>query len=285
MIKSLTTVALVLALAGASATGQPAALDESALSEHVGLILPSRRVELNAPMTGILAEVLVEEGQPVEADQPLAQMDDRLQKLVAASAELRAASEAQIERAAASLAEMEILLEQAKIVLARDAASEWEVRRAQLQRDQAKAEHQAALEGKALAESELALERQKLEQHRMIAPFAGVVTRITAEPGGTVSQSDAILTLAALDPLEAELYLPVDYYGELKVGERYALRAAAPVHADLTGQLVVVDPVIEAASQTFRTVFRIENDDLRLPAGVDVRLLSLTPTAPMAAQE
>lgn len=280
MVRAIGMIWAVLALTHA-AWAQQDAVD---LNNCEGLIVPSRRVQLNAPMTGILAEVIVEEGDAVAQGQVLARMDDRLQQLTVEAARQRAASEADVQRTAATLAEMQIMLERAQEVYEADAASEWEVRRARLQRDQAKAEHQAAIEARELAQTNLKLEEQKLAQHRVVAPFDGRVVRIEAEGGGTLTQRDPILSLVALDPLEAEIYMPVTLYGELKPNASYRLHAEAPIHAELVGELIVLDPVIDSASRTFRCIFRIANPDSTLPAGATVRLASLTPVQPHASR-
>jgi multidrug efflux pump subunit AcrA (membrane-fusion protein) len=99
------------------------------------------------------------------------------------------------------------------------------------------------------------------------------VTRIPAEPGISLTTETPILLLAQITNLEAQLYLPMEYYGKLKVGQSYPLAAAEPVDRTIQATLRNIDPIIDPASRTFRCVFAIPNTDESLPAGFSVRLL------------
>ena len=87
-----------------------------------------------------------------------------------------------------------------------------------------------------------------------------------------LNETDKILILADLDPLEAQLNLPVQMYGKLTVGETYTLVADDLIGGELKGRLKTISPIIDTASQTFRCVFSIPNPGLRLPAGFTVHL-------------
>ena len=58
----------------------------------------------------------------------------------------------------------------------------------------------------------------------------------------------------------------------IAAGEPVGLLAGVPVSGRIEGQLKYAAPVVDAATQTFRCVFTINNQDLRLPAGFSVRL-------------
>ncbi|MEX1019523.1 MAG: PfkB family carbohydrate kinase, partial [Litorilinea sp.] len=105
------------------------------------------------------------------------------------------------------------------------------------------------------------------------APFDATVHRIEAAPGSLLSPEQPILSLVALDPLHAVVWVPIDRFGELEDGRQYRLAAAAPVNRTLAGTLITIDPVLDSASREFRCVFEIDNPDASLPAGFTVRLL------------
>ncbi|MHC4107327.1 MAG: hypothetical protein ACYSTY_04490, partial [Planctomycetota bacterium] len=71
---------------------------------------------------------------------------------------------------------------------------------------------------------------------------------------------------------EAQLNLPIELFGSLKVGERYMLVADDPVNDELAWRLKTVNPIIDTASRTFRCVFSLDNPGAALPAGFTVRL-------------
>ena len=238
-----------------------------------GLVTPNKQVVISAPLDGIVAEIPVEEGDEVEEGQLIVQMDDAIQRVAVLSAKLQAEAKAEIRRAQLALQESEILLEKIQDAFEGNAASEWEVRRTRLQRDQAEAALDAAKEQKTLAQENLKLEQERLARYRLTAPFDGRVIRTIAEEGATVAQTEEIVMVAQLDPLEGQLFLPVELYGQLTVGESYQLEAEDPVNQQLTGKLKTIDPIIDAASRTFRCVFTIENPESTLPAGFTVRLV------------
>jgi RND family efflux transporter MFP subunit len=244
----------------------------SASAEPVeGLVKPSRQVTLGAPLDAIVAEVPVEESQAVTADQVVARMDDELQKVRLASAELQASSEAAVREAELVLAEAQIMLDRAEQAAASDAASEWEVRRAKLQRDQSAAGLDDTRDRLAVARVNVELERELLRKYTLRAPFDGVVLRRHAEAGATLQRGGEIVTLVALDPLEAEFYVPTSFFGALTVGQPVTVGLDADIarwfeRSAVDGTIKTIDPVSDPASRTFRVVVTIPNPD-GLPAG------------------
>ncbi|MCC7407005.1 MAG: efflux RND transporter periplasmic adaptor subunit [Phycisphaeraceae bacterium] len=244
-----------------------------------GLALPVKQVTLSAPMPGIVAELRVDEGDRVEQDQVLAVMDDRVQKVTVEGTRLQAQSTAEVRKAELARDEAQIMLERLEEAHANDAASDWEVRRLEVQRNQAEAEVVAAREAKDIAQVRLRLEEQRLSLYYIRAPFSGVIIRRIVEAGVTATTETQILSMAQLDSLEAPIFLPVEIYGQLRQGWTYDLTALAPVNRTIKGRLKLIDPVIDPASKAFRCVFEIENANLSLPAGFTVRLVwPQTPT-------
>lgn len=247
------------------------------LSRFEGIAYPSKQVVLNAPIDGKVADILIEEGERVREGDLLAQIDDAEQRVVVASARLQSESEAEISRAQFALDEAQILFERATETFEKDAASEWEVRRAQLQKDQAEADLQIARDRQELAKVNLELEEARLKRMRVQAPFDGEVIEHNAEPGATLTRTDPILAVAALDPLEAHINLPVSVYTGLEIGRTYRLDAGDPINATIDAKLKHIYRIIDTASETVRCVFTIDNRDAELIAGFPIRLHSLEP--------
>jgi RND family efflux transporter MFP subunit len=239
---------------------------------YEGLVKPSRQVVMKAPVEDRVASIPVRESQSVTAGQVLAQMDDRVQRTAYELARLRAADRSTVEFAELGLAEAELRLEQASAAHARDAANELEVQSARIARDQAQVRLKAARELLRQTQVEMDLEQRRLEQYTIEAPFDGIVTRIQTEAGASLTREEPILELVSLDPLEAEVYVPAERYGELEIGAAYSLLAGAPVDAPLSATLDRVVPVIDPGSRRFRAVFVIDNADDALPSGFPVAL-------------
>ena len=237
-----------------------------------GFVVPNRTVDLAAPIEEILWSVEVEESDRVKAGQVLAKMDGRLQEVVVEAARLRAESTAEMDRAELDIEDAQMTLERITAAFEQSAANELEVRRAQIRLGVAQAAHAAALDNKALAEVNMRLEEQRLERYQIRAPFEGTVIEVIAEPGEMLNDNENVLLLADLDTLKAKLYLPIELFGRLKVGERYVLIADEPVNDELTWELKTVNPLIDTASRTFHCVFSLQNPGAALPAGFTVRL-------------
>jgi len=257
-------------------TAQAAAQSQDARwrsADFQGIVRPSKQVTLTAPLDGVLEKLLVSEGDDVKADQPVARMDDDVQRAAVAVARLRADGNAEMRQAKLQLAEARIQHERFMQAFDEDAASDWEVRRAKLRRDHAAAELDVIDERRELAKANLRLEQARLKRYSIHAPFVGRIVHEAVEPGATLAKGDAIVSLVALDPLEAEIHLPAELYGHLQPGMQVHLRAGAPVNEQLEGRVKTVTPLIDPASRTFRCVFVIDNPEQQMPGGFKVTLV------------
>ncbi|MEM1444483.1 MAG: efflux RND transporter periplasmic adaptor subunit [Planctomycetota bacterium] len=236
-----------------------------------GLVVPSARVTLAAPLDGIVEAIPFDETQPVRTGDVVVKMDDAIQRVEVLKATVRVESKAALEEAELIQQEMQIMLDRAEDALARNAASDWEVRRARLQRDQAIANVQSTKDSMKLAEAELELQREVLAQHELKAPFDGLVLRRLVEPGATLQRGGEMLILVQLDPLEAEVFMPIEAYGDLQTGAAYTLTPDPSISDEpLSATLKTIDPLIDSASRTVRCVFEIPNPEGLLPAGFEV---------------
>jgi membrane fusion protein (multidrug efflux system) len=100
------------------------------------------------------------------------------------------------------------------------------------------------------------------------ASVDGVVTERKLSPGEYVYEQTPIMTIAQIDPLNVELVLSADRYGSIRVGDRALVQPAQPVGGSYEAQVVVVDPVIDAASSTFGVRLLLPNPGTRIPAGL-----------------
>ena len=62
--------------------------------------------------------------------------------------------------------------------------------------------------------------------------------------------------------------MPARLYGTIRVGARAEVHPAAPVGGVSIGRIEVVDPVIDAASNTFAVRLVVENPAWTIPAGL-----------------
>ena len=238
-----------------------------------GVTQPSQQVTLSVPVEGVLSELLVTEGTEVEAGQPIARLDDRIARAAVASAAIAAQRTSEIEHARQELRLAELKVARLESVAGTGAVRALDLDEARTRLAQSKASLASAMEAKLQAERNLELERARLDRLTIVAPFAGTITRIEAQPGTTVTTSMPLAQLVCLETLRAEMFVPAGHLSKLTPNTPYDLRAQAPINETIGGMLVFVDPVLNSATGTVRCLFEIPNPGERLPAGIAVNLI------------
>ena len=80
------------------------------------------------------------------------------------------------------------------------------------------------------------------------------------------------LTIAEIDPLRVEVFVPTIYYGQIALGDVGHVRPEEPVGGEHDAKVTVVDKVMDAASGTFGVRLLLANPDLALPAGLKCKI-------------
>ncbi len=117
-----------------------------------------------------------------------------------------------------------------------------------------------------LAAYQLKEARVRLSQRETRSPISGVVIERIKDPGEFVDETP-FLRIATLNPMHAEIILPAELYGSISKGEPVSL---IPVGAEQPhqGKVTIIDPIIDAASNTFAVTVSLNNDDGKLSAGL-----------------
>mgnify|MGYP001812311159 CR=1 FL=1 len=242
-----------------------------ALSEFDCVIEPGMTVELSSSEDGVLEQVLVDRGDRVEADQLLARLDSGVEEASLEYARERAAMEAEIRLHKASLSfgvknQKRISeLQQKKLVSHNDAdraRTETKIERHKLQQ---------AMENKRLAELELARATETLKRHAIHSPINGVVVERYLNPGESV-EDRPVLKLAQIDPLRVEVVLPVAQFGKIQPGQPASVYPEAGIGGQFKTTVSTVDPVLDAASGTFRVRLMLPNPDNALTSGLRCKI-------------
>jgi multidrug efflux pump subunit AcrA (membrane-fusion protein) len=131
----------------------------------------------------------------------------------------------------------------------------------------ARAELREARENLALAQLEKERAEGILARRTIKSPIDGVVVDILLDAGESVEEH-SIMTIADVDPLNVEVILPEDMYGLINVGTQGEVTPHIRGGEKRVTSVVVVDKVIDAASNTFGVRLEFENADLATPGGV-----------------
>lgn len=251
-----------------------AALSGAATAEEYDCVIePAATVRVASPVAGLLAEVLVERGDRVVKGQPLARLRDGIERADVALRREEATSDAEIGAQSARLALAEQRLARTETLVARKVV-------AAEQLDEARAEREVAARDLAAAEMRARLARLELERaeirlaaRRILSPVDGVVTARPLNAGEFLHQEAHVATIAQLDPLHVEAFLPVEVYGAVREGDTAMVRPDPPVTGEYQGVVAIVDQVFDAASGTFGARVLLPNPDHALPAGHRCRLV------------
>lgn len=233
---------------------------------------PSLTVKLGSPVASILADVQADRGDAVKRGQIIAHLKSAVEQAAVAYNQARAESTAEIEAKEAILAQKSGVMTRKQGLQESHVASSQDVENAQADYHVAKQELALAMLNKRMAEIELRRSQAMLEQRTIRSPIDGVVTQRTLGPGEYVNPESNIMTVARIDPLNVEAYLPVRYYGQVKVGDKANVHPNDPVGGDRDAEVTVVDQVFDAASGTFGVRLKLPNADGSVPAGLRCRV-------------
>ena len=107
-----------------------------------------------------------------------------------------------------------------------------------------------------------------------------VVVERLLSPGEYRNDQSPVMTLAQIDPLRVETFLPTAFYGQVKQADVAEVHPEEPVGGTYGARVAVVDRVMDAASGTFGVRLALPNPELRLPAGLKCKVrFSRTPAA------
>lgn len=232
------------------------------------LIRPSEVVRVGAPVNGIVAQVSVERGDWVKAGQPIAQLDVTLQEMAIRSAEVRAASTADLAAAQARVAfqtarltRNEQLKEQAIVAI-----SAVEEIRAEL--SVAENDVLRALQNQQTAAVELEAARAERDRRVIHSPISGYVVERGLSVGEYWKEDTALVTIAAIDLLYVEAIVGVDAFNAISLGSQAIVVPEEPVGGRYEATVTVIDKVFDAASGTFGVRLELPNPDRAIPAGL-----------------
>jgi len=263
---------LVLGLAGAMV---PRAFGENAMPVSVVRIvrapvteelrltgtLQARRVSrLSTEVDGIVAELLVDDGDRVSAGQLIVRLNDEVATIE------KSATAAAVAEAAARLADAErryrelLALSKKQHVPATNvdsAKTEIDISRAALAQSRARDRHAQAM----------------LHRHAVRAPFDGLVRAKLVEVGEWVETSTALVELVETDFLRLEAPVPQFYFSRVRAGTRVELRFDAIPRDTFAATITTTIPVSDTGARTFPVRIDLPNDSGRLAPGMSARVV------------
>lgn len=231
------------------------------------LIEPKSVSDVGSPVVGVIETIHVERGDRVVAGQPLATLRADVERMSVNVAHGRAQGLGELKAAEANAE-----LARQKLARAVDLANQQFISGQAL--EQARAEALVAdnrlvqaREQRDIYGREHELARAQLGMRTIRSPSTGVVADRYLNEGERVEEKP-IFRIAVVDPLRVEVVLPAALFPTVRTGMAMRITPEFPGALPRIAQVVLVDRVIEGASNTFRARLSLPNKDGALPAGL-----------------
>lgn len=197
-----------------------------------------------AKTSGVLLQLLVEEGDRVKAGQVLAKIDPERPRL-------------EVQRAEALLRKLEAELARSRELFERKLVAADIYEKIRYDVDTQRAVYN--------------MTRLELSYTDIVAPIAGVIAQRSAKVGNLIQLNASVFRIVDTSRLEATLNVPEREIGTLRAEAPVELRLDALPGQVFAGRIERVSPVVDAGSGTFRVVCAIEPDE-RLRPGMFGRI-------------
>lgn len=194
-----------------------------------------------AKTSGVVEEVLVEEGDRVAAGQPLASLETDRLKLEA-------------ERARATLNQSQQDFQRNQSLFKQKLISREIYDRSRFEMEAARAAYELA----ALT----------LREAVIRAPFDGVVSARHIKLGNMVQANSATFEVTQLDTLEAQIYVPERDIYKLGTEQPAVLRVDAWPDETFTGEVQRINPVVDPATGTVKVTVVLNDESGKLKPGM-----------------
>jgi HlyD family secretion protein len=228
-----------------------------------GKVASREEAEISAPAPAVLKAVYADEGDRVAEGALLALLEDR------EVAERVRSAEQSLREANAKVRRMERDLQALTKIYSVGGTSKQSV-------DDARTDLEMARAAASRASAELSGSKSALDKLKVRAPFAGVVTRRSLNPGEWASPGLSIFSLAKEDRREIEVMVDESDAGLLKAGQHVDLSTDAFPGYVWTEKVKEVAPAVKkegtASSIKVRVSYGTESPDLKLGQQVDAKI-------------
>ena len=231
-----------------------------------GFTEPLKTVKLASDDSGILSELLVEEGDYVKKGQVVAKLDQRMQEIQLKLAEHRASSKSNLNASRQLLEKREQILDEIRQLRAEGHASESEMIRAEMELSIARSKFLAAEEES--ISREIDLERAHIQHDRRLirSPLTGQVAEVHRQQGEFVSPvTPEVITLIRTDKLFAVFNIPGKQISEFQIGQSHLIKFANGQTKECFVDSIGIQT--DAQSSTIQVKLLMENRSAKVRAG------------------
>jgi multidrug efflux pump subunit AcrA (membrane-fusion protein) len=125
----------------------------------------------------------------------------------------------------------------------------------------------------------MGLAQSQLAQRTIVSPISGIVAERYLSVGERV-EDRSVARVVSIDPLHVEVMVPAAHFGRIKVGASATVVPELPGTPAVRARVLMVDKLVDGASNTFRVRLHLPNPDHALPAGLRCKAYLGLTTAP-----
>ena len=275
-------VATAESVSTGTSAARASALDAS------GYVIARRQATVSSKITGRVIEVLIEEGQQVEAGEIVARLDDaNARARVAQNAAMLAQQRASLNAARVAFENATPTFERARNLVELEVITLQDFDTARATYDVARTSLEVANRAVEVAEANLALAQRDLDDTVVRAPFAGVVTVKAAQEGEMVSPVSAgggftrtgIGTIVDMGSLEVEVDVSENFINRVSPGQDVSVTLNAYPDWTIPAHVIAIIPTADRAKATVRVRVGFDERDARILPQMGVRVAFLASDA------
>lgn len=276
-------IGATVALLGFGVLSQETLAQDLQANELDCVIEPKQTVKLGSAADGILRSVMVERGDIVKKGQEVARLDSELEQLAAELARLKAGRDVEVKAGQARLEFRRREVERVAELRDQNLASTKVFEGAKIEQQLAQFGVSAAEMDKRVAGIEQKHADARLFRRTVRSPVNGIVVDVTMSPGEFINEQTPIMSIAQVNPLHVEVFVPILQYKAIVPGMQAEVLPDPPVGGVYKAWVKVVDKLFDTASATFGVRLILKNPDYQIPAGAKCRVRFL-PNLPVLSE-
>jgi len=215
--------------------------DSIATFKSTAVLEADRAATITTKSTGIILDILVEEGDEVKKGEVLLVLESDEQQL-------------NLKSATANYEKSLNNYERAKKLVAKGLTNKEQI-------DNLKFETQSL-------KANLDQAKMRLSFTQVKAPFSGTVVKRHVKIGNLVQNGTAVYEIIDFDSLQARIDVPEYQWNTMRPGLKVQFEFEALRQKKISGEVIRVSPVIDVSSGTFGVTIEIENADKLLRPGL-----------------
>ncbi len=232
------------------------------------LLEPRLKIKLATPVAGVLKDVPVDRGSVIHKGDLLAQLESGVEKAQLDLAEARAESDASVKSREARVLFLTKKRERTRTLSEKSIATAATLEEVESDFAVASQELREAETNLRIAGLDVVRASEVLRQRIIISPIDGVVAERSLVGGEYAYEQAPIMTIAQIDPLNVEVFVPIALYDIVKIGMKAIVSGEQPVGGRYTATVEVIDPVFDSRSGTFGIRLLLPNPNNKIPAGL-----------------